>query len=146
MIVSFVIKSKPFSVNKAYYKNRQLTQEARTWREDFLLQLQQPKVLQQIQSIKQAWNSKEHALSVSYDFFYPYNLLLTKKGEVSKRSMDLTNIEKLVQDNLFEHRYNGREIDGVIIENFDIDDKFIVSLQSRKLGHNLPHHEILITV
>ena len=60
--------------------------------------------------------------------------------------MDLTNIEKLVQDNLFEHRYNGREIDGVVIENFDIDDKFIVSLQSRKLGHNLPHHEILITV
>ena len=60
--------------------------------------------------------------------------------------MDLTNIEKLVQDNLFESRYNGREIDGVIIENFDIDDKFIVSLQSRKLGHNLPHHEILITV
>tara|TARA_A100001037_G_scaffold275170_1_gene273483 strand:- start:1176 stop:1646 length:471 start_codon:yes stop_codon:yes gene_type:complete len=146
MLVSFVIKSKPFSVNKAYYKNRQLTQEARTWREDFLLQLQQPEVLQQIQLIKQAWNSKEHALSVSYDFFYPYNLLLTKKGEVSKRSMDLTNIEKLVQDNLFEHRYNGREIDGIVIENFDIDDKFIVSLQSRKLGHNLPHHEILITV
>ena len=146
MLVSFVIKSKPFSVNKAYYKNRQLTQEARTWREDFLLQLQKPEVLQQIQSLKQAWHSTKHALHVSYDFFYPYNLLLTKKGEVSKRSMDLTNIEKLVQDNLFEHRYNGREIDGVVIENFDIDDKFIVSLQSRKLGHNLPHHEILITV
>ena len=146
MIVSFSIKAKPFSVNKAYYKNRQLTQEARTWREDFLLQLQTPEALQQIQSLKQAWNSQKHALSVSYDFFYPYNLLLTKKGEVSKRSMDLTNIEKLVQDNLFEHRYNGREIDGIIIENFDIDDKFIVSLQSRKLGHNLPHHEILITV
>ena len=60
--------------------------------------------------------------------------------------MDLTNIEKLVQDNLFESRYNGREIDGVIIENFDIDDKFIVSLQSRKLGHDLQHHEIHITV
>tara|TARA_A100001201_G_scaffold143281_1_gene144255 strand:+ start:2244 stop:2714 length:471 start_codon:yes stop_codon:yes gene_type:complete len=146
MIVSFSIKAKPFSVNKAYYKNRQLTQEARAWREDFLLQLQKPEVLQQIQLLKQQWCSTKHALLVSYDFFYPLNLLLTKKGEVSKRSMDLTNIEKLVQDNLFEHRYNGREIDGIVIENFDIDDKFIVSLQSRKLGHNLPHHEILITV
>lgn len=146
MVVSFVIKSKPFSVNKAYYKNRQLTQEARMWRSDFLLQLQQPEVLQQIQLLKKAWRSTEHALHVSYDFFYPYNLLLTKKGEVSKRSMDLTNIEKLVQDNLFESRYNGREIDGVIIENFDIDDKFIVCLRSRKLGHAQPHHEILITV
>jgi hypothetical protein len=60
--------------------------------------------------------------------------------------MDLTNIEKLVQDNLFESRYNGREIDGVIIENFDIDDKFIVSLHSRKLAHNREYHEVLITV
>ena len=60
--------------------------------------------------------------------------------------MDLTNIGKLVQDNLFEHRYNGREIDGIVIENFDIDDKFIVSLQSRKLDITKPHHEILITV
>ena len=146
MIVSFSIKAKPFSVNKAYYKNRQLTQEARLWREDFLLQLQQSEVIQQIQLLKKEWCSTQHALSVSYDFFYPRKLLVTKKGEVSKRSMDLTNIEKLVQDNLFEHRYNGREIDGVVIENFDIDDKFIVSLRSRKLGHNLPYHEILITV
>ena len=146
MIVSFSIKAKPFSVNKAYYKNRQLTQEARQWREDFLLQLQTSEVLQKIQSLKKEFHSKKHALSVSYDFFYPYELLLTKKGEVSRRSMDLTNIEKLVQDNLFESRYNGREIDGVIIENFDIDDKFIVCLHSRKLGHAQPHHEILITV
>ena len=60
--------------------------------------------------------------------------------------MDLTNVEKLVQDNLFESRYNGREIDGVIIENFDIDDKFIVSLRSRKLAHAQQYHEIQITV
>ena len=146
MIVSFAIKSKPFSVNKAYYKNRQLTKEARTWRSDFLLLLQKPEVLQQIQSLKQQWNSTKHVLSVSYDFFYPSKILLTKKGEISRRSMDLTNIEKLIQDNLFESRYNGREIDGVIIENFDIDDKFIVCLQSRKLAHNQEYHEVLITV
>ena len=146
MKASFIIKIKPFSVNKAYYKNRQLRQEARSWRSDFLLQLQQKEVLQQIQLIKQQWNSSKHALAVSYDFFYPSDILLTKKGEVSKRSMDLTNIEKLVQDNLFESRYNGREIDGVIIENFDIDDKFIVSLHSRKLAHSQQYHEILITV
>ena len=146
MIVSFSIKIKPFSVNKAYYKNRQLTQEARKWREDFLLSLQRKEVLQQMQQLKQLWSPSKHCLSVSYDFFYPSNILYTKKGEVSKRSMDLTNVEKLVQDNLFESRYNGREIDGVIIENFDIDDKFIVSLRSQKLAHSQQYHEILITV
>ena len=99
-----------------------------------------------MQSLKKAWQPSKHCLSVSYDFYYPSEILYTKKGEVSKRSMDLTNIEKLVQDNLFESRYNGREIEGVIIENFDIDDKFIVSLHSQKLAHNQPYHEILITV
>ena len=79
-------------------------------------------------------------------FYFPQHLLFTKKGEISKRSFDLTNIEKLLQDNLFESRYNGREIDGVVIENFDIDDKFIVDLHSRKLPHEKDYHEIRITV
>jgi hypothetical protein len=60
--------------------------------------------------------------------------------------MDLTNIEKLVQDNLFESRYNGREIDGVVIQNFDIDDKFIVDLRSRKLPHDKDHHLLHVSV
>ena len=146
MKVHFTIKSKPFSVNKAYYKNRQLTAEARTWRQDFLLQLQQTSVLQQIRELKQQFLPERNVLAVSYDYYYPREILYTKSGAISKRSMDLTNIEKLVQDNLFESRYNGREIDGIIIENFDIDDKFIVSLHSRKLAHDLQYHEIRITV
>ena len=146
MKVSFTIKSKPFSVNKAYYKNRQLTQEARAWRQDFLLQLQQTSVLQQIRELKQQFLPERNAIAVSYDYYYPRELLYTKSGCISKRSMDLTNVEKLVQDNLFESRYNGREIDGVIIENFDIDDKFIVSLHSRKLAHDQQYHEIQIAV
>lgn len=60
--------------------------------------------------------------------------------------MDLTNIEKLIQDNLFESRYNGREIDGHIIQNFDIDDKFIVDLRSRKIPHELDHHLLHVSV
>ena len=146
MKASFSLKIKPFSVNKAYYKNRQLTQEARAWRQDCLLQLQQTSVLQQIQELKQQFHPKRNALAVSYDFYYPREFLYTKEGCISKRSMDLTNVEKLIQDNLFESRYNGREIDGIIIENFDIDDKFIVSLHSRKLAHDQQYHEIQIAV
>ena len=99
-----------------------------------------------IQAIKTEFQPTKHALKVSYDFFYPYKLLYTKKGEISKRSFDLTNIEKLLQDNLFEHRYNGREIDGLIIENFDIDDKFIIDLHSSKNVHDKDYHETKITV
>jgi len=146
MKVSFTIKAKPFSINKAYYKNRQLTQEAREWREDFLLQLQQTTVRQQLRDLRNLFHEEKHVLSVQYVFYYPHDVLYTKKGAISKRSMDLTNIEKLVQDNLFESRYNGREINGITIENFDIDDKFIVSLLSRKVAHAREYHAIHITV
>jgi len=144
--VSFTVKAPPFSINKAYYRNRQLTKECREWRSSMLVQLQQPLVLSLIQALKTEFQAQQHALSVSYDFYFPQKLLYTKKGEISKRSFDLTNIEKLLQDNLFEHRYNGREIDGIIIENFDIDDKFIVDLHSRKLSHQEDYHEIRVTV
>lgn len=46
--------------------------------------------------------------------------------------MDLTNIEKLVQDNIFEERYNGRIIHDTTIANLNIDDKYITSLHSSK--------------
>ena len=144
--VSFTIKAPPFSINKAYYRNRQLTQEARTWREQILVQLQQPLLLELIRALKKEFQPSKHALSVTYDFYFPRHLLFTKKGEISKRSFDLTNIEKLLQDNLFESRYNGREIDDLIIENFDIDDKFIIDLHSRKIPHEKDHHEIRIVV
>ena len=111
-----------------------------------LVQLQQPLILTLIQALKIEFQPSKHALAVSYDFYFPQKLLYTKKGEISKRSFDLTNIEKLLQDNLFEHRYNDRVIDGIEIENFDIDDKFIVDMHSRKLPHQKDHHEIRITV
>ena len=144
--VSFTIKAPPFSINKAYYRNRQLTQEARKWRERILVQLQEPLLLTLMQALKTEFQPSKHALSVTYDFYFPRHLLFTKKGEISKRSFDLTNIEKLLQDNLFEHRYNDRVIDGIEIENFDIDDKFIIDLHSRKLPHEKDHHEIRVTV
>ena len=46
--------------------------------------------------------------------------------------MDLTNIEKLVQDNIFEERYNGRIIHDTTITNLNIDDKYVTDLRSRK--------------
>ena len=132
-MITFTIKAPPFSVNKAYYRNRQLTQEARQWRSEFLLQLQQEDILSKLREVRKEFQPKLHGISVEYVFFYPYKLLYTKKGEVSKRSNDLTNIEKLVQDNIFDSRFNGRVIEDITIENLDIDDKYIISLQSKKL-------------
>ena len=82
--------------------------------------------------IRDKFDSKKHSLSASYHFYYPKSILLTKSGEISRRSMDLTNVEKLVQDNIFEERYNGRIIHDTTITNLNIDDKYITSLHSSK--------------
>ena len=144
MKISFKVNAPPYSVNKAYYKNRQLTRECRQWRENFLLQLQDPEIQKSMAKIKDKFDAKKHSLSVCYHFFYPKSTLLTKSGVISKRSMDLTNIEKLVQDNIFEERYNGRVIHDTTISNLNIDDKFITALYSTKnIGDS---HYILIEV
>ena len=132
MKISFKVISPPYSINRAYYRNRQLTRECRLWREKFLLRLQDPKIQKQMVKIREKFEPKKHSLSVSYHFYYPKSILLTKAGTISKRSMDLTNIEKLVQDNIFDERYNGRIIHDTTIANLNIDDKFITSLHSSK--------------
>ena len=132
-MIQFTIKAAPFSINKAYYRNRQLTQDDRKWRSHFLIQLQDPHIQADLAKINKVFDPTIHSLSVSYRFCFPSNKLLTKKGTISARSSDLTNIEKLVQDNIFDHRFNGREIEDQIVQNLDIDDKFITQLQSYKV-------------
>ena len=119
MLIQFTIHSTPFSINKAYYRNRQLTKEARKWRADFLVQLQDPHIQSDLSKMHKLFDPKLHAFLVSYRF--------------SKLSCDLTNIEKLVQDNIFDHRFNNREIGELIIQNLDVDDKFIIQCHSSKL-------------
>tara|TARA_B100000131_G_scaffold11232_1_gene11705 strand:- start:9237 stop:9722 length:486 start_codon:yes stop_codon:yes gene_type:complete len=135
MKITFTIDCPPFSVNKAYYKNRQLTQEARKWRENFLYQLQCSTIQKDLQSFREAFHPQKNGIRAVYTFYYPSSLLLTKRGEISRRSCDLTNIEKLVQDNIFDARYNGRVIRDKTIINLNLDDKYITHLESHKRLH-----------
>lgn len=133
MIIQFTINSKPFSVNKAYYRNRQLTKDARKWRSTFLLQLQEANIQKSFDEFRNTFDPKIHGIKASYRFCMPKSILFTKQNLISARSCDLTNIEKLVQDNIFDKRFNGREINDILIKNLDIDDKYITELNSRKI-------------
>lgn len=53
----------------------------------------------------------------------------TKKGVISRRAMDLTNVEKPLVDLLFDPRFEER---GEVI-NLCMDDKFITKLLSEKV-------------
>lgn len=126
MKCSFTIKSPPFSINGAYYSNRGKTEACRYWQDGVIFELRKENVQKELQKILDAYDEKRHCFRVAYHFLLPKSKLLTAKNQISKRSADLTNIEKLLQDTIFEPRYSDR------VRNLGINDGLVVDQRSSK--------------
>jgi len=126
------IHMKPYSLNKAFYKNRTLTQATRKYREEFLLCLQSDYNKNYLDAISKAFNPSKHALSVSFIFYSPKEIFFTKQGQVSNRSQDLDNCLKLPIDFICNKKYQDRVLQGVKISNLGIDDRYIIDIQAKK--------------
>jgi hypothetical protein len=130
----------PFSTNSAYYKNGGKTAACRTWQNAILIYMQRAEIQRSLQSIKKRFDPTRHGIAVKYCFYQPSDKIFTHGGELSRRSMDLTNVEKLIQDLLFDKRYEGRILksskDGKTvhhtIHNLNLDDKFVCRVLSEK--------------
>ena len=139
------LNSSPFSVNSAYYKNRQRTQKCRQWGINIHNQILHNEAL--IADMSAFRTKVESAidttcLSVNITFFVPDTKLFTKSGKVSRRSMDLSNVEKLLIDLIFDKRYYERDD----IPTLCLDDTLITKLTSKKVASwdNEPHIRIVI--
>lgn len=132
MKISFELCSPPFSINKAYYKrSKTRTAECREWGDNILIQLQNP-TIQALFDALRAGMSKHPLLGIMMEFQSPVDVLYTKSGDISRRSMDLSNIEKLLIDLIFDPRFDGRTVKDQKVRNLAIDDKFIVDMRSSK--------------
>ena len=136
------IKAPPFSINSAYYlksfNNKKATkirtQACRDWGDSILIQLQKYK--DKLIEMNKNFDEKCHAIKISLDFYIPEKKLYTKSGNVSALSSDITNIEKLLVDLIFDARFHGRALGGGLVTNLNINDKFIVEMRSRKMPCN----------
>lgn len=97
----------------------------RDWERFLLYELGKKEVQEQLDKIRQNFDSKKHGLVVKFDFYYPYNIIYTAEGKLSSKAFDLSNVEKPLLDLIFlvKHEDSG---------SLSIDDKFVLSLQSRK--------------
>jgi len=137
--IKFTIYSPPFSINSAYYlksyggkgATKIRTKECREWGDAILLQLK-PK-MEEMLKFKALFNEKEDALVIHLKFHMPKSKLYNKGGGISAASCDITNIEKLLVDILFDARFNGRTVDSQRISNLDINDKYVVRMLSEKV-------------
>jgi hypothetical protein len=141
MKISLLLYAKPFSINSAYYlksfgkksTTKIRTKECREWGDDILSQLQ--KRLVELREFRTAFDEGNHALKIRITHYIPKAIYYTKngKGHISAATCDITNIEKLLVDLLFDARFNDRSIGGLNIENLNINDKFICHMVSRKI-------------
>jgi hypothetical protein len=114
----------PFSINKAYYKKTfTRTRECRDWSDDVLAELQTPLNREIIRANKVNVHDAK-SIHLKLIFFLPEDIFYTKKNEISSRKEDLTNIEKLLVDLLFNEKY------GTI--NFNRDDKYLTTVISKE--------------
>jgi hypothetical protein len=136
--ISFKIDAPPFSVNSAYYlksynkgaPTKIRTQKCRDWGDSILLQM--VKIKDKLLKFKEEFDEKEDAISIELVFYIPKDKFYTKKGDISLRSNDLTNVEKLLVDIIFDSRFNNRYVSDTKVLNLDINDKLIVDLSSKK--------------
>lgn len=121
---------RPFSINNAFYKRTfNMTAICRKWRKTIIEALKKPANQEQLDYFRKNFNPARHGISIAISHTIPKSNFFTTKGEVSRRSMDLTNIEKLLVDIIFDSRFSERNE----INNLAIDDKFIVKLYSEKI-------------
>lgn len=135
---SFSIDAPPFSINSAYYlksfkgssPTKVRTKECREWGDKILVQLY--RIKKDIEIFRAQFDDKNEAVSISLNFKIPKDKFYTKEGIISLRSNDLTNVEKLLVDILFDSRFNDRHLNDIKVINFNINDKLIVDLTSSK--------------
>lgn len=115
-----------FSINKAYYKqtfNR--TRECRDWAHGIVAALQTPDNLAAVYAFKQKFDASNDAIGVFFKFGVPRSAFYTKSNDISRFSLDLTNVEKLLLDIIFDKKYGHHAL--------DLDDKLVVQLVSEKV-------------
>lgn len=118
----------PFSVNRMYYAHKKIcTVEYNEWRMRFLMLLGTH--ASEIESFRSQFDIKSHMYTV--ELTCEIAQYYTKSGDVSAKTMDISNCEKAVIDCLFLPKHNSTAL------NLNVDDKYLMSLLSRKVpGEN----------
>jgi hypothetical protein len=120
---------RPYSINAAYYRGSfNMTQECRTWRKTVIKSLSQGVNQAELDTLRESFVAELHALVVKITFNLPHTTYFTLKGDINAKSMDLSNIEKLLIDIIMDERFFTRGE----VRNANINDKYIIKLHSEK--------------
>ncbi len=138
---SFRVYIPPISINSFYTGNRQFkSTAAKQWTIEALHQLNQEHILSKLKYLREHFDSSKHTYGIELKFAYPRTKFLNKKGEISAKTIDITNGEKSIVDVLFLGKFFDE------FENLNCDDRFLTKMVSEKIISENEKHYIDITV
>ena len=102
-----VLPIKGLSVNSMFYSEKRfgLNQEARTWVDTVTHLLSRTDNAEKLKELRETFKPSEHAYALQLKYYYPRDIYYTKDGKLSRRALDLTNVEKPLVDVLFLEKY-----------------------------------------
>jgi len=114
---------KAFSINQAFYATRKVkTKECRDWETRFEAYLDEVPNLSRLATYKN--------FHIEIDIIWPKEIFYNSKGEISSKTFDCSNTEKIILDCLFK--------------KIQTNDKYVTKLTSSKAaGHG---YEIRIRI
>lgn len=138
---SFRVYIHPMSINAFYTGNRQFKSvAAKEWTLEALHQLNQPSILEKMKNLREFFESSEHTYHIELKAAYPADKFKNKKGEISAKTIDITNFEKSLVDILFLPKFFDE------FENLNVDDRFLTRMISEKCESENDKYYIDVTI
>lgn len=139
-----VLPVKAFSINKMSTRDARFKTKAyEEWTYQVFHHLSKQPNLSAMEDLRKQFSEKKHGFIINMVTRFPKEILLTKKGTISARAFDITNVEKPLIDLLFDSKYFNRDA-PYGCKNLKCDDKHLLEINSKKVTGS--SHEITINI
>lgn len=142
MKVTFTLKERPFSINAMYTSRNVKTGPARLWTSHIVEALKKEE--EKLSHLRENFDPATMYYSIYLTFYYPKEKLYTKKGDLSSKAFDTTNVEKPLVDIIFGSKYYGDA--PYECRNLNIDDRYLKRCVSEKEASEDGEHRIEVTI
>lgn len=143
MTAKFTVNLSPLSLNAMYCRDmRYKSARYKTWQMSFIMQLWKLESQTQMKKLREAYCEGD---SFAVRLTFNYAKFLNKAGLITAHTEDLTNVEKPIVDLIFGAKFHVLP-EPYGVPNLNVDDRFIVSLLSRKRQSKVLYDTIDVTI
>ncbi len=125
--------------------SRYKTQAYKDWSYQVFHYLSSSQNLQALEDLRDFFDKSKHVFCIEMITYYPEEVLITKKGTISSRAFDTTNVEKPLIDLLFDPSYFTKA-PPYGCPNLNTDDKHLLDMHSKKRISNEFKIELNISI